>query len=105
MENYKKILIHICILTVLIIPVFTHAQPVGPGTGGGITIDNPLKCSDNSCNTLPSLLRTLLNNVVMPVAAVFVTVWIIYAGFSYVMAQGNEKKVSEAHQRLLWSLV
>ena len=41
----------------------------------------------------------------MPIAAVAVVVWIIWAGFQYVLAQGNPKKVEEAHQRLLWSLV
>jgi hypothetical protein len=41
----------------------------------------------------------------MPIGAVLCVMWIIYAGFKYVTAQGNEKKVSEAHKTLLWALV
>lgn len=41
----------------------------------------------------------------MPIAAVAAVVYIIWAGFSYVMAQGNPKEIEAAHQRLLWALV
>ena len=41
----------------------------------------------------------------MPIAAVAVVCYIIWAGFMYVVAQGNEKKIKEAHDRLLWALI
>lgn len=41
----------------------------------------------------------------MPIAAVAVVVWIIWAGFNFLMAQGNPAKIDQAKQRLLWSLI
>ena len=52
-----------------------------------------------------SLISAILNNIVMPIAAVAVVLFIIFAGFKFVIAQGNEKKVTEAKQMLLWGLI
>ncbi len=41
----------------------------------------------------------------MPIAAVGVVIFIIYAGFMFVVAQGNEAKITAAKSRLLWALV
>lgn len=115
MKTFKKISIHFILLIILIVPFFVHGQGSNSVTSGSgsnsvippsssdtnIRIPNPT----NAGSTLMELLTALLNNVVMPVAAVAVVIWIVWAGFTYVTAQGNPKKVEEAHQRLLWSLV
>ena len=112
----KKISTYIIILTILVFPLFVSAQcpptcptvgnpppnpTVGNPTNLTVTIPNPTTAGSD----LISLLVALLNNVVMPIAAVFVTMWIIYAGFKYVTAQGNPEKIKKAHDTLLWSLI
>ena len=68
-----------------------------------INIPNPL--SNSVGNSLLSLLNVILTRIIMPIAAIFVVVWIIWAGFTYVTANGNPAKIKTAHQRLLWALV
>ncbi len=111
MKKIHKILafyLSVFILGIFILPAFVFAQPVPPGTVAPkatvihIGIENPLKDSDG---TLMSLINAVLNNIVMPIAAVAVVMYIIWAGFSYVTAQGNPKKIQEAHDRLLWALI
>ena len=108
MNRLKTTSIHSLILTIFILPIIIYAQAGGGGTPPSppsssltVTIPNPT----NAGSDLISLLVALLNNVVMPVAAVFVTMWIIWAGFKYVTAQGNPTKIEKAHQQLLWSLI
>ena len=98
----RKNLIYLILLSVIIIPFFTFAQ----GTGNPpitITVPNPLLPSIG--NNLLSLINAILNNVVLPVGAVVVVLWIIYAGFKYVTAEGNAKKLEEAHKTLIWALI
>ena len=90
-NNMKKI---IYILTVALLPLATFAQTV--------VITNPISSAgDNFIAILASLLR----NVVMPIAAVLVVLFIIYAGFTFLTAQGNPKKIEDAKQRILWALI
>lgn len=93
----KKISIHVLLISLFILPVFVFAD----NTSIPIRITNPFKGGDS----LSELITTVLNNVVMPIAAVVVVIWIVWAGFTFVMAQGNPKKIEEAQQRLLWSLI
>ena len=106
----KKISIYLIISIFIILPVFVNSQGSSPPTpltpSPVFTIPNPLKCPvPEDCSTLIGLLTALLNNVVMPIAAVAVVMWIIWAGFAYVTAQGNPTKIQKAHQQLMWSLI
>ena len=122
MNILKKFSISILFVTILVFPLLTSAQPPGPvnppaggpvnpPAGGPVNstitfpISNPFKCTDKGGCDLISLIKAILNNIIMPIAAVGVVLFIIYAGFSFVVAQGNEKKVTEAKQMLLWGLI
>ena len=107
----KKISITYFIFLAILFPIFVSAQvsndprttpTTGTNTDIDIKIPNPLV---NKSGTLLSLINDVLNKIILPVASVVVVMWIIYAGFKYVTAQGNQAKVTEAHQRLLWSLI
>ena len=106
----KKILVRIFVLILIIVPAFAFAQveiPPTTSSSGIITIHNPFNCNkipETNC-TFIDLLTSILENVVMPIVSVVVVIWIIWAGFTYVMAQGNEPEIRKAHQRLLWSLI
>ncbi len=102
----KKI-IAISVLLVIVLPILTFAQAGIQGsnssaqTGTNVTIGNPTSAG----GTIFEVINTLFQGVVMPIAAVAVVFWIIWAGFSYITAQGIPAKVTIAHQRLLWSLI
>lgn len=107
----KKISFYLLVLLAFTLPVLSFAQsPVNPGTAPvsfGLHIDNPFKCGEagsESC-TLLGLITAILNNIVMPIAAVAVTLWIVWAGFGFLMAQGKPAAIEEARRRLLWSLI
>ena len=70
-----------------------------------ITINNPFNCGGASSCTLLTLLTAILNNIVLPIAAVAAVMYVIFAGFKYVQARGNPAKVQEAHANLLWALI
>lgn len=67
--------------------------------GSGITLNNPLKSTD-----LVSFLNDILS-AVMIFAVPLIVFMIIYAGFTYVMAQGNESQVGKAHKALLYAVI
>lgn len=81
----------------------TTQNPSGSSSASGLSgvIRNPFKGGDS----LMDLVQAILNNIILPIAVVAVVIWIIWAGFQYVLAQGNPGKIEKAHQRLLWSLV
>lgn len=68
-------------------------------TGGGSLV-NPL----NNISSLPELLRAILAGVV-EIGAIFLTLMIVYVGFLFVAARGNEEKISSARSALLWTVI
>ena len=90
-------------------PPTTSVPPVSggnpPAAGGGnpinITLQNPFRGG----NTLFALLRTIINDIVLPIGGVLVVLSFIYSGFIYVTARGNEDKITKAHKALLWTAV
>ena len=105
MKITKKILISFAILSISLAPLIVSAvDTVNNPPGGGavnIKIPNPTNVEGG----LLDLLNAILNNIILPIAAVLVVLYVIYAGFTYVTARGNPVKIREANQRLLWSLI
>ena len=98
----SKNIIKLFTLCTFILPTFVTAQGVTPPpTPIVINIPNPTTAG----SSLMEVLNAILLNIVEPIAAVAVVIWIIWAGFGYVLAQGNPAKIEKAHQRLLWSLI
>lgn len=80
--------------------------PTSVGGGGrntppsdGLSLQNPLE-SDN----LMELLQEILD-VIMIFAVPLIVFMIIYAGFLYVTARGNESQVSNASRALLYAVI
>ena len=61
--------------------------------------DNPL-----NLNTIPELIRALLQ-IAVTIALPVVTIFIVYAGFLFVSARGNEQQITKAKSILTWSIV
>ncbi len=105
MKIFKKISIHLFVFSFLIIPICIYAQEQQTTPPTEIKIDIPNPLADKKADSLISLITILLNNVVMPMAAVAVVIWIIWAGFQYLLAQGKPEALKKAHSQLLWSLI
>lgn len=107
-NNIIKIVSITFVLIFLFAPVFIFAQ--GGNTGGSVVIPiriaNPFNCGGNTSNcTIMTLITSILEGIIMPIAAVAVTVWIVWAGFGFISAQGKPAEIDKAKQRLLWSLI
>ena len=107
----KNIFASYLILSVIIIPFFVLAAAEGGDSGSGeggdsgagkinITITNPFKQ-----NTIQDLIKTIVNDILMPIGAVVAALMVMYAGFMYVTAGGDPGKIKKAHDALLWTVV
>lgn len=109
MKNLKILSIHLIVFASLTLPLTLMAQSNNPtggtNTGGQTTIGASIKNPFNGGDDIMSLIDAILNNIVMPIAAVAVVAWIVWAGFQFVMAQGKPAEIQKAQQNLLWSLV
>ena len=74
-------------------------DPVGPTPGSG-GLENPL----NNIDSLEGLLAAILDAVV-DIGVIIVTLALIYVGFKFVVAQGNEERIKEARGALMWTVI
>ncbi|MFZ1074893.1 MAG: hypothetical protein WAN50_00775 [Minisyncoccia bacterium] len=76
------------------------------GSGGSgytaptVTLTNPL----GTGTTLNSLLTSILGFVVQ-IGSIIVVLMLVYVGFLFVTAQGNDSKLSQARNALLWTVI
>lgn len=110
-----KIITPLLLLIFFALPSSVLAQGGGgnPGGGGGggnppagpnyrIEIPNPLR---GGANDIPTLLASIINNVVLPIGSVVVVVMIIYSGFLFVTAQGSETRLATAKKSILYAVI
>ena len=76
-----------------------RAQAQGTTGGGSATIPNPL-----GTNSIYTFFLEIINIVIIAGTYVLVLA-IIYTGFKYVTAGGDTRKVSEAHNALLYTVI
>ncbi len=69
------------------------------GSGGGFRFDNPIGATN-----FPELIYKILDAVVK-LGAVFVVLFIVYAGYKFVTAQGNPAEISAAKSILFYTLI
>jgi len=70
---------------------------VGQLSAAEKVISNPLK---SGTDTVPKLLELIIKSFIVPIGGVIVTFMFIYTGFLFVMAQGNEQKITTAKETL-----
>ena len=63
-------------------------------------LQNPLKA-----DSFEGLFQNILSSVIIPVSSVIGVFFIIWAGFGFVTAQGNDAKLSAAKKRLMYVLI
>lgn len=98
MKKNKKILGTLGVFFVLVIPVLLFANSAGTGA----TIINPL--AQQNINDIPTLI-TVIVDAMKNIGYFVIVFFIIYSGFSFVKARGDEKAVTDAKNMLLWTVV
>jgi hypothetical protein len=88
------------------LPAFAFAADVTQGapdvTGtSGSGLENPL----GSTSDLNTLITAVLNFIVKDVGPVVITLMLVYCGFLFVAAQGNEEKLGQARTALMWTVI
>jgi hypothetical protein len=73
--------------------------PVTDTSSGSGTLANPLKFK-----SLDELLTGLLNAAIQ-LGTILLTLALIYTGFRFVAARGNEEKISQARTALMYTIV
>lgn len=73
----------------------------GGGPSIGVQLDNPF----GGNGTLFTLVRAIVNDIVLPVGGVLAVLAFIYSGFLYITAQGSEDKLKTAHKSLLYTSI
>ena len=73
----------------------------GCGGSGGTGISNPLK---NICS-FPQFIQAVFERIVLPLGLSIAVLFIIYSGFLFVVAQGNETKLARAKSAFFWSVI
>lgn len=75
-------------------------QNVPPGGNPGVFLNNPLSAG----TSLPAFLNSILDFVIR-IGTIVVILMVVYVGFMFVTAQGNETKLTTARRALLWTIV
>ena len=81
---------------------FLPATVFGQGGNTSPSIRNPLP---QDVTTITGFLNLIIQNIVLPIGAVVVVIMIIYTGFLFVTARGNEEQLTQAKTAFLWTIV
>ncbi len=86
-------------------PVWAADPPAqGPGNttvDASFKIKNPFKVGDN----LFTLLEAIIKNIILPIGGMLCVLAFIWAGFKFVTAQGNQTKITNAKNTLLYAAI
>lgn len=66
-------------------------------TGGGL--QNPIKI-----NSIPELITAIID-IIIAVGTPIAVLFLIYAGFKFVLARGNESELTKAKEMLVWTII
>ncbi len=75
------------------------ADSHGTSLGGPVQVQNPLTAS-----TVAGLFQDIID-IIMVFAVPIIVFFIVYAGFLYVTARGNQETIQKAHKALLYAII
>jgi len=94
------------IISAFSLPFLLFAQTGGPPQGPPCPpgqICSPFK--GTNINNLTDFINFVLENIVLPIGSIIAVFFLIYAGFLFVTAGGNEDKLATAKKTFLWTIV
>jgi hypothetical protein len=80
-------------------PGVTDPKDGGPGVTGGTTLANPLKF-----DSLEELLTAILKAAIS-LGEILLVFALIFTGFKFVAASGNDEKIRSAKSALMWTVI
>lgn len=83
-------------VVVLLFPVSIFAQI---HVGGSQTIKNPIKA-----DSFGELITDILN-IIITIGVPIITLGVVYSGFLFVDARGNESKITQAKQTFMYTII
>lgn len=86
-------------------PISGGNPPAGGGNPLNITLSNPFNCRGVSPCNLFTFLQVIIDSILLPIGGILAVLAFIYSGFLYVMAQGSDTKIKEAHKALLYTAI
>ncbi len=98
MTKTWKYILAVVLSVFFIVPVMLFADP--PGPPAPIRINNPL----SEINDIPTLITTIVD-AITTIGYYIVVIFIIYAGFKFVTARGNDKELGDAKNIFLWTVI
>ncbi len=93
--SFKKLTIHLAVFSFLVIVFSKSAHSASLGT-----IGNPLDDTDSLAEFFDAIV-----SVAIELGTIVSVLGIMYGGFQYVSAQGDEEKLGKARNTVTWALV
>lgn len=97
----KNIFNTLVISFVVFLSSLTAYAEDGVGPIPVITLENPFRLGGD----LFTLIKTIINEIILPLGGMLAVLAFIYSGFLYVTAQGNDTKIKKAHTALLYTAI
>lgn len=98
MKISRRYFCHILVLGFLLMPLFfAHGQ----SSSCGDKICNPLSGNDN----LLTFFNTILDKIIIPIGAILAVVFLVYSGYLFVTAGGNEDQIKTAKYNVLYVVI
>jgi heme/copper-type cytochrome/quinol oxidase subunit 2 len=100
---------HFLIVSFVTLTLVTGVGMFGtaPAAHAQVGLINPLaagNCNSTNTDCLGAFLQNILAFVVR-IGSVIVILMLVYVGFKFVTAQGNDAKITEAKTMLLWTVI
>ena len=108
MNIVKKLSVFIFLLTALWVYVPTTAQATMSGSANNVVWGGqaePIQDRAGIGNDDPRYIAANLINVVLGFLGIISVVLIIYAGFKWMTAAGNDEQVASAKKLLVWAVI
>jgi hypothetical protein len=98
--NIRRIIINISVFFFVILPILGPSFVNAGGETRSYVFENPF----NTDGDLFTFVLAFVNFVLNVLAAV-VVIFIIYAGFLFVVAQGEDAKITKAKKNFFWAVI
>lgn len=96
--NKRFTILNILFSFLLVVCAFSALDVFASGDPG--QFENPL-----TVDSLMELLRIVLNDIILPIGVIVVALAIIWSGYLFVSAGGNEQQISKARTTFTWTMV
>lgn len=104
MKKFKTLFIFLAVIFIVSgILFFAFSGSVFSQEDTPPSLQSPFKSEIGT--SILSFIKFILEKIVLPIGAVVATVFLVYAGFLFVTAQGNEEKLKTAKRTFLWTVV